>query len=150
MVGLIVCAHNGLARTFVEALEAIVGCQEQVSAVDVDADSAPETVEKKLDLAVREVDRGKGVIILADLFGGSPANTSLARMIPGNIEVISGVNLAMLLKAFDLRARKLEDPAVMARAIAREGRENIVLASQMLRAERRERADAAGGEDCRK
>lgn len=150
MVGLVVCAHNGLAETFIRALESIVGHQEQVTAVDVDADSAPESVEKKLDVAVREVDRGKGVIILADLFGGSPANTSLARMVPGNIEVISGLNLAMLLKAFDLRARQLEDPAVMARAIAREGRENIVLASQMLTAEHRDRIDVAGGEDCRK
>lgn len=132
MVGLVVFAHDGLAESFLRALNSIVGPQEQVAAVDVKTDTTPEKVEKKLDQAIKSVNSGDGVIILADLFGGSPANFSLARMNPGQVEVISGLNLAMLLKAFDLRARELSDPAVMARAIAREGQENIVLASQVL------------------
>jgi PTS system mannose-specific IIA component len=136
MVGLVIFAHEGLAQSFLAALSSIVGPQEQVAAVDVKTDTTPEKVEKKLDQAIKSVNSGDGVIILADLFGGSPANFSLARMNPGEVEVISGLNLAMLLKAFDLRARELSDPAVMARAIAREGQENIVLASQVLNREK--------------
>ncbi len=137
MVGLVVFAHNGLADHFVSVLKDIVGPQEQVAAVDVGTNLHSHEVEKKLDQAIQTVDQGDGVIILADLFGGSPANFSLARLAPGKIEVISGLNLAMLLKAFDLRSRNLSDPAVMARAIAREGKDNIVLASQFLKQPRK-------------
>jgi len=132
MVGLVIFAHNGLAECFQGVLNSIVGPLDQVAAVDVKTDTTPEKVEKKLDQAIKSVNSGDGVIILAELFGGSPANFSIARLTPGEVEVISGLNLAMLLKAFDLRARELSDPAVMARAIAREGQENIVLASQVL------------------
>lgn len=133
MVGLIIFAHNGLADHFVSALRDIVGPQEQLAAVNVETSSNSDEVERKLDHALQTVDKGDGVIILADLFGGSPANFSLARLVPGKVEVISGLNLAMLLKAFDLRDRNLSDPTVMARAIAREGKDNIVLASQILK-----------------
>jgi PTS system mannose-specific IIA component len=84
------------------------------------------------------------VVIITDLFGGSPANFALARMVAGKVEVISGLNLAMVLKMVDLRARDLSDPAVMARAIAREGKDSIVLASQVLL---REKSEQPGGAD---
>lgn len=132
MVGLVLFGHDGLAETFRKVLYAIVGQQEQVAAVDVATTASCDEVGHQLDRAIKEVDKGHGVVILADLFGGSPANFSLARMIPGEVEVVSGLNLAMLLKMVDLRAHSLANPEVMARAIAREGRDNIVLASEML------------------
>ncbi len=132
MVGLILFGHDGLAQVFLKVLTTIVGPQEQVLAVDVATTASCEDVNHELDQAIKTVDSGDGVIILADLFGGSPANFSLARLVPGKLEVISGLNLAMLLKMVDLRTHSLSDPAVMARAIAREGRENIVLASEVL------------------
>jgi mannose PTS system EIIA component len=132
MVGLVIFGHEGLADTFFRVLHQIVGALEQVLAVDVGSDASSEEVERELDRAILEVDSGKGVVILADLFGGSPANFSLARLVPGRVEVVSGLNLAMLLKMVDLRNHGLADPAVMARAIAREGRDNIVAAADML------------------
>ncbi|MBW1807512.1 MAG: PTS sugar transporter subunit IIA [Deltaproteobacteria bacterium] len=141
MVGLILFGHDGLAKSFLDVMQAIVGPQKQVEAVDVATTASSDEVGRQLDQAIKAVDNGHGVVILADLFGGSPANFSLARMVPGKVEVISGLNLAMLLKMIDLRTHELSNPEVMARAIAREGRDNIVLASEVLVKERVNRSD---------
>lgn len=145
LVGLVLFSHADLARSFVRAVEMVAGEQPQVACVAVDAEVTPNELEDQLDRAIRTVDRGAGVIVMTDLFGGSPANLSLSRLVPGRIEVVSGMNLAMLLKAVDLRRRELSDPLVMSRAVAREGRENIVLASAMLDAPPAEKAGAEKG-----
>jgi PTS system mannose-specific IIA component len=146
MVGLILFSHDRLSEAFLQALRMITGPQEQLAAVDVKVDMSPEDIELALDEAIKSVDTGDGVVIITDLFGGSPANFALARMSAGKVEVISGLNLAMVLKMVDLRARDLSDPAVMARAIAREGKDSIVLASQVLLLERSDhQADALPG-----
>jgi mannose PTS system EIIA component len=132
MIGLVLFTHSGLARAFQESIEMVAGPQAQLATVGVDKGVSPDVFERELERAIKKMDSGHGVIVLTDLFGGSPANLSLARLVPGRVEVISGLNLAMLLKAVDLRMRNLTDPAVMARAVAREGRENIVLASDLL------------------
>jgi len=136
-IGLVLFTHARLATAFVEALEMVTGPQEQLAAVAVDVGASPDELDGRLQDAIVQVDVGAGVIVMTDLFGGSPANLSLARMAPGRVEVVSGLNLAMLLKAVDLRRRSLGDPTVMARAVVREGRENIALASDLL-AERRD------------
>jgi len=135
-------SHDNLSDAFLQALEMIAGGQEQLAAVDVKKDMSTEDIERELDRAVKRVDSGDGVVIITDLFGGSPANFALARMAAGKVEVISGLNLAMVLKMVDLRARDLSDPAVMARAIAREGKDSIVLASQVLLREKNDQAVA--------
>ena len=147
-IGLVLFTHARLASAFVEAVEMVAGAQDQVAAVAVDAGASPDELDQRLQTAIGRVDAGAGVIVMTDLFGGSPANLSLARMIPGRVEVVSGLNLAMLLKAIDLRGRSLGDPAVMARAVVREGRENIALASDLL-AERRDlqTGHRSGGSD---
>jgi len=142
MVGLVLFSHDNLSDAFLQALEMIAGGQEQLAAVDVKKDMSTEDIERELDRAVKRVDSGDGVVIITDLFGGSPANFALARMAAGKVEVISGLNLAMVLKMVDLRARDLSDPAVMARAIAREGKDSIVLASQVLLREKNDQAVA--------
>lgn len=149
MVGLVLFSHDKLSEAFLEALRMIAGPQEQLVAVDVQADMSSEAIEQALDKAIKSVDAGDGVVIITDLFGGSPANFALARMSAGKVEVISGLNLAMVLKMVDLRMRDLSDPTVMARAIAREGKDSIVLASQVLLRERPDQpADAPlGGGD---
>lgn len=136
MVGLVLFSHDKLSEAFLQALWMIAGPQEQLVAVDVKTGMSSGAIERALDKAIKSVDAGDGVVIITDLFGGSPANFALARMSAGKVEVISGLNLAMVLKVVDLRTRDLSDPAVMARAIAREGRESIVLASQVLLRER--------------
>ena len=146
MVGLVLFSHDKLSEAFLEALRMIAGPQEQLVAVDVKADMSSEAIEQALDKAIKSVDAGDGVVIITDLFGGSPANFALARMLAGKVEVISGLNLAMALKMVDLRTRDLSDPTVMARAIAREGKDSIVLASQVLLRERNDQpADAPSG-----
>lgn len=142
MVGLILFSHDKLSKAFLEALEMIAGPQEQLETVDIKNGMSTEDIERALDRAVKKADGGDGVVIITDLFGGSPANFALARMVAGKVEVISGLNLAMVLKMVDLRARDLSDPAVMARAIAREGKDSIVLASQVLL---REKSDQSAG-----
>lgn len=146
MVGLVMFTHAGLAQSFLEALEMVAGTQQKIEAVAVEAGLPVEDLEGRLDAAIKAADDGQGVIVITDLFGGSPANLALARMVPGRVEIVSGLNLAMMLKAVDLRLRKLTDPAVMARAIVREGRENINLASDLLNNSREpESEEAAGG-----
>ena len=150
MIGLILFTHSRLASAFLEAVEMVTGSQEQITTVAVDVLSSPDELEKSLDEAIKTLDSGDGVIVMTDLFGGSPANLSLARMVPGKVEVVSGLNLAMLLKAIDLRRRSLTQPDVMARAVVREGRENIAVASDILA--ERSKTDAqqdAGGAGCR-
>ncbi len=146
MVGLVMFTHAGLAQSFLEALEMVAGTQQKIEAVAVEPDLPVGDLEGRLDAAIKAADDGQGVIVITDLFGGSPANLALARMLPGRVEIVSGLNLAMMLKAVDLRLRKLTDPAVMARAIVREGRENIALASDLLHNSREpESEEAAGG-----
>jgi PTS system mannose-specific IIA component len=148
MIGLVLFTHAGLGRAFQEGIEMVAGPQEQIATAAVDKGVSPDVFERELERAIKQVDKGHGVIVLTDLFGGSPANLSLARLVPGRVEVISGLNLAMLLKAVDLRLRNLTDPAVMARAMAREGRDNIVLASELMAgqaASPRARLDQGGG-----
>ena len=149
MVGLVLFSHDKLSEAFLDALRMIAGPQEQLIAVDVKADMSSEAIEQALDKAIKSVDAGDGVVIITDLFGGSPANFALARMSAGKVEVISGLNLAMALKMVDLRTRDLSDPTVMARAIAREGKDSIVLASQVLLRERSDPTDdsSSGGTD---
>jgi PTS system mannose-specific IIA component len=136
MVGLVLFTHDKLSEAFLGAVRMIAGPQEQLVAVEVRADMSSEAIERALDQAIKSVDAGDGVVTITDLFGGSPANFALARMSAGKVEVVSGLNLAMVLKMVDLRLRDLSDPTVMARAIAREGKDSIVLASQVLLRER--------------
>lgn len=142
MIGLVLFGHGRLAETFIDTARQIVGSMEQVAVVDVQAKVSGDELERQLDQAIAQVDSGAGVLVLTDLFGGSPANFALARMQPDRVEVVCGMNLAMLLKVFDLRQHDLKDVAVMARAVAREGRDNIVVAGDMLP----RRSQAAGGE----
>ena len=149
MVGLVLFSHDKLSEAFLDALLMIDGPQEQLAAVDVKADMSSEEIERALDSAVKNVDSGDGVVIITDLFGGSPANFALAKMSAGKVEVISGLNLAMLLKMVDLRTRELSDPAVLARALTRAGKDSLVLASQVLERERSDHPadESSGGDD---
>jgi PTS system mannose-specific IIA component len=139
MVGLVLFGHNGLGRKFLEVARSILGELPAVEVVDIESGVCCDDIERRLNEAIKEVDGGSGVVVLVDLFGGSPANFSLARLVPGKVEVVSGMNLAMLLKFADLRSHGLIDPAAMARAVAREGRENILVAGDLLARENQPR-----------
>ena len=132
MVGVVLFAHAGLAGAFRRAATEIVGDMPAMEVVDIDPACRFDEMERALDDAINRADEGHGVLVLTDLFGGSPANFSLARMKPGRVEVVCGLNLAMLLKVFDLRQHGLTDVGAMAQAVARSGRENVVVASSVL------------------
>jgi PTS system mannose-specific IIA component len=135
MIGLILFSHSKLAEAYRDTVRAITGHQEQIASIEMDPNASSEAVVSKLEKAITLVDDGDGVVIVTDLFGGSPANFSLAHMMPGKVEVVSGLNLAMLLKAIESRVRPTS-PALLAKAMVVEGRDSIVLASEMLAKER--------------
>jgi PTS system mannose-specific IIA component len=130
MIGLVLVTHGRLAAEFVAALEHVVGPQERVRAVCIGADDDIEARRAEIVLAIREVDDGTGVVVLTDMFGGTPSNLAISTMDRKGVEVIAGVNLPMLIKLASLRAT---EPLPQAVAAAQEaGRKYINIASRLL------------------
>ncbi len=98
MLGMVLVTHGRLAEEFYAALEHVVGPQEACIAISIGPDDDMEERRNDIIEAVKAVDNGKGVIILTDMFGGTPSNLAISVMQDRNIEVIAGVNLPMLVK----------------------------------------------------
>jgi PTS system mannose-specific IIA component len=132
MVGLVVATHGRLAEELLRTAEGVCGVLEQSRAVSVGASMEMEDARSKLAEAIRTVDDGDGVLVLTDMFGGSPANLALT-FLDEKIEVVTGVNLPMLLKLSTCRAEgvALREAAQL---LAAHGQKNITLASELLRA----------------
>lgn len=130
MIGVVVAAHGHLAEELIRTAEAVVGRLDQTVAVSVLA-SAPD-VRGILGRAIREVDTGDGVLVLADLLGGSPCNLCLSFAGEQQVEVVTGVNLPMLLKLASLRSSG-KALAVVAHDLAEAGQRSIVDATELLR-----------------
>jgi mannose PTS system EIIA component len=130
MIGLVLVTHGRLAAEFVAALEHIVGPQERVRAVCIGADDDIEARRAEIVGAIREVDGGGGVVVLTDMFGGTPSNLAISTMDRKGVEVIAGVNLPMLVKLASVRG---SEPLAEAVAAAQEaGRKYINVASRLL------------------
>ncbi|OFX21259.1 MAG: PTS fructose transporter subunit IIA [Anaeromyxobacter sp. RBG_16_69_14] len=131
MVGLVVAAHGKLAEELIRTAEGVCGKLEQCRPVSLAASSAMEVARAELADAIRAVDSGDGVLVLTDMFGGSPANLALT-FLDEKIEVVTGVNLPMLVKLSTCRAEgaALRDTAEM---LSGYGQKNITLASDLLR-----------------
>ena len=133
MIGIVVVTHGRLAEEFVAAAEHVVGPQEEIAAVSIGADDDMEKRREDILAAAQRVDTGEGVIILTDMFGGTPSNLAIAVMEKAKAEVIAGVNLPMLIKLASIRADK---PLAEAVAAAHEaGRKYINVASWVLSGE---------------
>lgn len=120
MIGIVVVSHGRLADEFVAAAEHILGPQEQMRAVAIGPTDDME--ERRTDIidAVRAVDRGDGVVIVTDMFGGTPSNLAISVINQVKIEVIAGVNLPMLIKLAEVRGRmKLPEAAMAAQEAGR-------------------------------
>jgi PTS system mannose-specific IIA component len=130
MIGLVLVTHGRLAQEFVAAMEHVVGRQEQIRAISIEAEDDVE--ERRVDIiqAVAEVDSGDGVVILTDMFGGTPSNLAISTMDRPGIEVIAGINLPMLIKLASVRDGESLIDAVKAAQDA--GRKYINVASQLL------------------
>ena len=140
MIGLVLVTHGHLADEFVKALEHIVGPQQQIRTVCIDPDDDMEKRRKEILKGVSSVDAGDGVVILTDMFGGTPSNLAISIMERTKIEVMAGLNLPMLIK---LASRRDKDDVVTAVVAAREaGRKYINVASQLLAEEAKTKAKA--------
>lgn len=98
MIGIVIVAHGGLAREYLAAIEHVVGAQPGVKAVSIEADHDREAKQQEICMAADEVDKGDGVVVVTDLFGGSPSNLSLLACRPDNRRILYGANLPMLIK----------------------------------------------------
>ncbi|MCX7966659.1 MAG: PTS sugar transporter subunit IIA [Syntrophorhabdaceae bacterium] len=131
MVGIVIVAHFNLAKEMAKAVELIVGDQELFTHVDIFPNEDMEAIKKKITNAIKSVDGGDGVIILTDMFGGTPSNISLSFLEEGKIEVVTGVNLPMLIKLATFRKDKPLNE--LARFITGYGQKNIYLATDLLK-----------------
>ena len=142
MFGVIVAAHGGLAPALLEAAEVNVGGIEDARPVTLGSASSPEALRETLAEAVKAVDQGDGVLVLCDMFGGTPANVCLSSHLQTRLEVVTGVNLPMLLRVATARELPLEEAA---RSLVECGQRHITNASELLRAKRRASERDAGG-----
>ncbi|MBE0556247.1 MAG: PTS fructose transporter subunit IIA [Proteobacteria bacterium] len=130
MIGVLITTHGNLGNELIKAAELIRGSLKGIVHVSVDQTKGVEDLKKEISTAIKKLDQGQGVLILTDLFGGTPSNISLSFLKEGKVEVITGVNLPMLLKLPDIReGMQLKE---FARSIKDYGIKNISLASEIL------------------
>ena len=130
MLGLLVLSHGRLAEELVQAATTIVGPVDGLEAVSIGWDDDVSGARARIEAAVNRVGGDEGVLILTDMFGGTPTNIALSLLEKGRIEVVTGVNLPMLIKFTNLR-EQIELPEV-SRRIAEQGRRAIHVASDLL------------------
>jgi len=135
MIGMVLVTHGRLAAEFIAALEHVVGPQSNISAICIGPEDDMEQRRQDILDAIAKVDAGRGVVILTDMFGGTPSNLAISVMEKARIEVIAGINLPMLIKLASLRQTETLGAAVTGAQEA--GRKYINVASQLL-------ADARG------
>ena len=134
MIGLVIVTHGRLAEEFILAMEHVVGPQRGVKAVCIGPEDDMERRRSDILAAAREVDEGHGVILLTDMFGGTPSNLAISVMEQTRAEVIAGLNLPMLIKLASVRGRENLQTCV---AFAQEaGRKYISVASYVLAGEK--------------
>ncbi|MBU6318675.1 MAG: PTS sugar transporter subunit IIA [Alphaproteobacteria bacterium] len=130
MIGLVVVTHGRLAEEFIAAAEHVVGPQEALQAICIGPEDDMEVRRSEIIAAAAACDTGDGVVILTDMFGGTPSNLAISVMGAGRIDVIAGVNLPMLIKLAEVRNRLPLTEAVIAAQEA--GRKYISVASALL------------------
>ena len=130
MIGIVLVTHGKLAREFVAALEHVVGPQKQAAAVCIEADDDMEKKREEILASISSCDSGQGVVLLTDMFGGTPSNLAISVMDRARVEVIAGVNLPMLVKLASVRVDRTMAEAVAACQDA--GRKYITVASRLM------------------
>ncbi len=129
-IGIVLVTHGNFGKALVEAAELIVGPQDYIRSVSVDVSQGIDAAMVFLKETIASVSNGVGVLILTDMFGGTPTNLSLSLLQGDDIEVVTGVSLPMLLKALQKRNESLH---VMAEEVSKAGAKGIVIAGEMLR-----------------
>lgn len=130
MIGVLITTHGELGNELIRAAELIKGPLKGVLHISIDQTKGVEDLKKEIGNAIKKLDKGRGVLILTDLFGGTPSNISLSFMKEGKVEVVTGVNLPMMLKISEIKKEmSLNEYACM---IKEYGKKNISLASEIL------------------
>ena len=130
MIGLVLVTHGALATKFVVAMEHVVGPQQQIETICIGPEDDMEMRRADIANAVARVNDGTGVILLTDLFGGTPSNLAISLLKAGEIEVIAGINLPMLIRLES--ARKVMDVRQAVAAAREAGQKYISVASELL------------------
>ena len=131
-VGLLVLSHGPLANAMRETVHMLEPDEpDELGALSLAWDESTESASRRLEKAISEVNRGKGVVLLTDMFGGTPSNLALAFLEPGAIEIVSGINLPMVVKARAL-AREGKSPREIAHTLVERGRRAIVAAAELV------------------
>jgi PTS system mannose-specific IIA component len=129
MIGALIITHGNLGRELIKATELIKGPLTGVLTIAVDETKGVEELKKEIQTAIKKLDKGSGVLILTDLFGGTPSNISLSFLKESRVEVVTGVNLPMMMKLSHPGDLALRDLAAL---VSEYGRKNIYLASEVL------------------
>ncbi len=136
MTGILIVTHQRLGEALIEAAEFVLGfTPEGVTAVSIDLNEPAETLRKKIENGIKTVKGQNGVLILTDMFGGSPSNLSYSFLEEGRVEVLSGVNLPILLKA--IRARQDIVLSELIKEVEVFGKKSISIASSILKGNKR-------------
>lgn len=130
MIGIVIVSHAELGTELLRTAEEIVGKLPRVEAVSIHATEQIDKARKKIEAVLQRVNDGSGVLILTDLFGGTPSNLVLSYLEAGRLEVVTGVNLPMLMKLPALREER--DLRALADKLAKYGQRNILVASEFL------------------
>ncbi|MEW6615450.1 MAG: PTS fructose transporter subunit IIA [Thermodesulfobacteriota bacterium] len=130
MVGILVITHYNLGAELVAAADMMGGRIDGIHAISVDPKKDTDKLRKEISMAIKRLDNGEGVLIITDMFGGTPSNLSLSFLEEGKVEVLTGVNLPMLIKLSTYREDKtLNELAVQLKSF---GQKNINLASEIM------------------
>jgi PTS system mannose-specific IIA component len=132
MVGVVIAAHGRLAQELLQTTVFIVGTVEQMKALSIDPGKDVKELKSDIHKAIKEVDTGDGALVLSDMFGGTPANMTLAFLEESRVEVITGVNLPMLIKLCQCRDKN-QTLSEVADVVVDYGRKSINQASAILR-----------------
>jgi PTS system mannose-specific IIA component len=136
MIGIVIVTHSRLGEALIEAAEFIIGGRSKaLISVSIDINQSAEKLRKNIHEGIKKVDKNDGVLILTDMFGGTPSNLSYSFLEEGRIEVLSGVNLPVLIQAVNTR-EKLE-LSKLATSIEKFGKKSISLASGILKGNKR-------------
>lgn len=114
MIGIVIVAHGGLAREYLAAVEHVVGVQPGIRSITIEEVHDRDAKQEEICAAADAVDNGDGVVLVTDMFGGSPANLSLRACIPDNRRILYGANLPMLIKLAKSRHLDVPDAAELA------------------------------------
>ncbi|MEM8617616.1 MAG: PTS sugar transporter subunit IIA [Pseudomonadota bacterium] len=131
MIGIVVVSHGKLARELVRATEHVVGPLEAFRSISIEAEDDIEDRREQIRETVKACDKGKGVIILTDMFGGTPSNLALSNLSAGRVDVVGGVNLPMLIHLAQVRGELSHSEAVQAACDA--GQRYIRIGSEILK-----------------